>query len=405
MNTLRDMIGILGFQERALRAMASRMTFVPAIFGFAAGFMAFVMVRNSVYASLRAESHGLFSPSYLGSLLRLNLIQSILFFSIIYIPSVVCLSNAIAGEGLGLSLSRAEYRSHVAVLFPLWGSLLLIAAPVQLILPQFLVVGDFGISVGLLLFVLLAVIYTVWGIRELNHISTVAAVGAFTLSWVTLPVFYVLSTFFFTLPLFIMIPVIYLGFQRFRMHISEREGERALQQRLQKLILNPQDADAQHQLGLIHMRRRTFETARAYLEQAVKIDPSDPEFHYSLGQVFESQEKWNMALEEYEETYRLNPEQNLGDIFREVGKAYLHTGNVEKAIEFLEFFLQTRGSDPEGRYWLAVALQKVGKPEEMRVQLNTILEQSRSNPRFFRKEKRAWVLRARTLMKSCASDQ
>ena len=107
-----------------------------------------------------------------------------------------------------------------------------------------------------------------------------------------------------------------------------------------------------------------------------------------------------MALEEYEETYRLNPEQSLGDIFREVGKAYLHTGNVDKAIEFLEFFLQTRGSDPEGRYWLAVALHKQGKPEEMRVQLNTILEQARSNPRFFRKEKRAWVLRARTLLRS-----
>ncbi len=80
-----------------------------------------------------------------------------------------------------------------------------------------------------------------------------------------------------------------------------------------------------------------------------------------------------------------------GDIFREVGKAYLHTGNMDKAIEFLNFFLQTRGSDPEGRYWLAVTLQKLGKPEETRVQLNTILEQARSNPRFFRKENRQWI--------------
>src|SRR3974377_2339858 len=344
MNTLRDLIGILAFRERALRAMASRLTLVPAIFGFAAGFLAFMLVRNSVYAGLRADSAGLFASSHFGSLLTLQLIQAILFFSIVFIPSVVCLSNAIAGEGLGLSLSRAEYQSHVAVLFPMWGSLLLIAAPVQLLLPQFVVVGDFGISVGLLLLLVLAMVYTVWGIRELNHISTVAAIGAFALSWVTLPLFYVLSMFFFTLPLFIMIPVVYLGFLRFRVHLSDREGERALQRGLQNLTLNPQDADAQHQLGLVHMRRRNLEIAKACLDQAIKIDPSVPKYHYALGQVYESQEKWDRALEEYEETYRLNPGQSLGDIFREVGKAYLHTGSPEKAIEFLDFFLQARGS-------------------------------------------------------------
>jgi tetratricopeptide (TPR) repeat protein len=400
MNMLRDLMGILALRERALRAMASRKAILPAFFVFAAGFLAFVLVRNSVYAELRGDVPGLSSLSYVGTFLRLNLVQALLFFSLVYIPSVVCLSNAIAGEGLGLSLSRAEYQSHVSVLFPLWGFLLLVAAPVQVVLPQFIVLGDFGISIGLLLFLVLTVVYTVWGIRELNHISTVAAVGAFALSWFTLPLFYVLSMFFFTLPLFIMIPVIYLAFQRFRSFISGRESEQVLHRRLQNLTLNPQDADAQHQLGLIHMKRGNLETAQAYFEQAIRIDPVDPDYHYCLGQVFESRGEWGKALEEYEETYRLNPEQSLGDIFREVGKAYLHTGNVDKAIEFLEFFLQTRGSDPEGRYWLAAALQKEGKPEEMRVQLNTILEQARSNPRFFRKEKRAWVLRARTLLRS-----
>jgi tetratricopeptide (TPR) repeat protein len=403
MNMLRDLMGVLALRERALNAMASRKAIVPAFFIFAAGFLAFVLVRNSVYADLRGDVPGFFSVSYLGSFLRLNLVQALVFFSLVYIPSVVCLGNAIAGEGLGLSLSRAEYQAHLAVLFPMWGFLLLVAAPVQVVLPQFIVLGDFGISIGLLLFLVLTVIYTVWAVRELNHISTVAAVGAFALSWFTLPLFYILSMFFFALPLFIMIPVVYLGFQRFRSFISDRESERALHRHLQDLTLNPQDADAQHQLGLIHMRRGNLKGAQADLEQAIKIDPSAAEYHYRLGQVFESQEEWEKALEEYGETYRLNPKQSLGDIFREVGKAYLHTGNVGKAIEFLEYFLEMRGSDPEGRYWLAVALQKEGKREEMRVQLNTILEQARSNPRFFRKEKRAWVLRARTLLKS--SDQ
>jgi hypothetical protein len=95
----------------------------------------------------------------------------------------------------------------------------------------------------------------------------------------------------------------------------------------------------------------------------------------------------------------LNPEYGLGDIFREVGKGYLHTGSGEKAKEFLNFFLKKRDSDPEGRYWLAVALQKIGDLEQMRFQLNRILEQARSNPRFFRKENREWIYRARTMLR------
>jgi hypothetical protein len=114
--------------------------------------------------------------------------------------------------------------------------------------------------------------------------------------------------------------------------------------------------------------------------------------------------EWGPALEQYEETYSLNPEYGLGDIFREVGKGYLHSGRVEKGIEFLKFFLTKRSSDPEGRYWLAIALQKAGDSEQMRAQLNMIVEQARSNPRFFRKENREWVYRARGMIRDSRSE-
>ncbi len=399
MNVLRDLLGILALRQSALRALAARRAMVPAFLLFSAGFLAFVLVGNAIYAELQGEMSGLSSFSFLNSLLRLNLVQALLFLSLVYIPSVVCLSNAIAGEGLGLTMSTGEYQSHLAVLLPLWGGLLLITAPIPLLLPQ-VILADLGmISIRFLSFLLLTVFYTVWTIRELNHVSTVAAVGTFVLSWVTLPVFYVLIMFLFALPLFIMIPVAYLAFQRFRMFFSTRENEQVFQRRLQNLTLNPQDADAQHQLGLIHMKRGNLDAAQTYFERALKIDPADPDYHYWLGRVFESRGEWTKALEEYGETYRINPEQGLGDIFREVGKAYLHTGNVDKAVEFLDFFLETRGSDPEGRYWLAVAFQKLDKIEAMRVQLNTILEQARSNPKFFRKGNRQWILRSRRLLK------
>ena len=131
----------------------------------------------------------------------------------------------------------------------------------------------------------------------------------------------------------------------------------------------------------------------------LEIDPGDPDCHYFMGRVFEVRGDWSNAAKEYETTYSLNPEYALGDIFREVGKAYLHLDRPDKAIEFLQFFLARRSSDPEGRYWLAVVLQRTGKADEMRIQLNTILDQARSNPRFFRKEHRQWIYRTRILLR------
>jgi tetratricopeptide (TPR) repeat protein len=176
-------------------------------------------------------------------------------------------------------------------------------------------------------------------------------------------------------------------------------GERDFRRHLHSLTLNPQDADAHRQLGLLYLKRGDAEEARHHVENARKIDPSDPEYAYLLGRVFESTGDWPSALEQYEDTYRLSPEFGLGDIFREVGKGYLHTGKLDKAVEFLRYFLDRRGSDPEGRYWLAVALDKTGAGEEKRVQLRTLLEQARSNPRFFRRENREWIYRARQLLR------
>lgn len=399
MNLLLNILGTLAFRPQALRNLASRRALLPGALLFCAGFLAFKLTGNRIYAAFQDQTPVFASTGLLDTLLRLNLVQVLLFLYVVYLPTIACLSNAIAGEGLGLTMSRAEYEAHAAVLMPLWGTILLITAPIPLLLPQ-VILADLGmVSMRFLLFSLLTVIYTLWSIREVNYLSTAAAAGVFILSIATLPVFYVLIEFFFSLPLFIMLAVFYLSFQRLRVRFSSSSEERRFKDRLQHLTLNPQDADAHYQLGLIQMRRGNLDSAQIYLERAAKIDPQTADYHYWLGRVFECKEEWSAAMEQYEETYRLNPQQGVGDIIREVGKAYLQTGNETKAIEFLNFFLERRGSDPEGRYWLAVALQKQGKYQDMRVQLNTILEQARSNPRFFRRENRQWILRSRRLLK------
>jgi tetratricopeptide (TPR) repeat protein len=395
MKLIIDLLGMLAFQSRALRDRAERQAFIGGLVCFAAGFLAFDMVRSSVFASL---------PDFVGLSEPLDpvfhLLRTLLFFLLVYIPVVIVLSNTISGDGLGLAVSGHEYRSHGSALLPLWGLLFLIDAPLQYFAPQFLIFGDFGITVGMLVLLLLILVYTGWAVKQLNYLSTLQTVIVFLLSWLTLPVYYLLTSFFLSLPLFIMIWLFYFGYQWVRGHFASHTNARAFQENLHALTQNPQDADAHYQLGLIHLKRRNLDAARKYFENALKIDAADADYHYFLGRTYEMSGEWGLALGKYEETYRLNPEYGLGDIFREVGKGYLHTGSIEKGIEFLRFFLAKRDSDPEGRYWLAVALQKSGDCEQMRTQLKAILDQARSNPGFFRKENREWIYKARSMHRS-----
>jgi hypothetical protein len=400
MRFLRDVLWVLAFQARALRSLAGRKAFIPGFLWLTAGYILYDIIRSSVYAELGEPIPGIVNPGLFDALFRMSFVQAILFFSIIYVPTVIALSNAFAADGLGLTVSRDEYYSHVSALFPLWGCLFMIAAPVQRLAPEFVVIGVFfGVSIGMLVLILLMTAYTTWAIRELNFIPVPAAMAVFALSWFTFPVFYFASRLLFALPLILLIPLIYIFVQRLRDFVGLHGSERDFRRHLHSLTLNPQDADAHRQLGLLYLRRGDTEEARSHVENARKIDPSDPEYAYLLGRVFESAGDWPHALEQYEETYRLSPEFGLGDIFREVGKGYLHTRKLDKAIEFLRYFLERRGSDPEGRYWLAAALDRAGCAEEKRTQLRTILEQARSNPRFFRKENREWIYRARQLLR------
>jgi len=395
MNPFTGLSRMLAFQRRALRARAQRQAVLGGAVCFSAGFLAFNMVRNNVYSML-PDFGG--QPETLASLV-IHSIQALLFVLLVYIPALIVLSNAFSGDSLGIAVSRQEYQTHASALLPLWGLIFLIDAPLQYFAPHFLVVGVFGITIGMLALLILLVVYTVWSVKQLSYLSTAQAVGVFAVSWFTLPIYYLLTSFLMALPFFIMIPILYLGIQWARSYAVARAGERGFQQHMHALTQNPQDADAHYQLGLIHFRRGNLEVARRYFGNALRIDPAVPEYHYSMGRVCEAASEWAKALEQYEETYRLDPQCGLGDIFREVGKAYLHTGNAEKAIEFLRFFLDKRGSDPEGRYWMAVALQRSGNAAQMRVELNSILEQARANPRFFRKGNREWFYRARTLIR------
>jgi hypothetical protein len=222
MTFMTDFPGMLALHERALRMQGERRWFWRGLACYAAGFLAYSLVRIQVYASLpeiTAQPAGPF-----GFLLHIHLVQTLLFLSAVYVPGVILLGNAIAGRGI--TVSGKEYRIHVSALLPLWGILFLVAAPVQWIAPHFLVIGVLEVSVGMLVRSILIGVYTVWAVKHLNLLTAAQAIGVFILSWFALPLYFLMVRSIYFLAFFVAIPLACLLYRRLRKSSADPATDR-----------------------------------------------------------------------------------------------------------------------------------------------------------------------------------
>jgi len=192
MRLIRDLAGMLCFRLPSLQAAAGRRALAIGMVFLAAGFLSYGMVRNAVYADLITERLSMPGWEWLSGQARLHLVPFLSYAALLYLPVLVCLANALAGDGLGFSVSVSEYLRHASALLPLWGALFLLAAPIQWFWPEFLVVGPFGVSIGLLALSLAWTVHTVWALAGVSRIPILLSVATVVLSLFTLPLFYLL---------------------------------------------------------------------------------------------------------------------------------------------------------------------------------------------------------------------
>ncbi|HSW38428.1 MAG TPA: tetratricopeptide repeat protein [Acidobacteriota bacterium] len=385
--------GILVFNTHSLKSISDRGSTALGILLFCLGFLVYAFARRSAYSFLPEMVSR--QPGILGDFWNLDLIQTLLFLLLFYIPAIVVLSAVFSGCGAFFYFSRQEYAGHIAVLMPVWGMIALLTSPLQWVLPPFLVIGLNELSPTMLIRLLLVFIYTLWIIRHLNCLSVAHALAVLILSWPTLIMYYLLTSLdavAFGVAAVLVLRLLWLWVCRLR---DARAGRREFQQNARLAADNPRNSDALCRLGCLRLKQGNTDAAAGYFEKVLKIKPDDPAAHYYLGRVYESKGEWERALGHYEETGRIDHEYGRGNILREKGKGYLHTGNPGKAVEALERFMTERGDDLEGRYWLAKALGESGDGEKELCQLIMMLEKARPNPGSSGKQNREWAHRAR----------
>ncbi|MBS1798176.1 MAG: tetratricopeptide repeat protein [Acidobacteria bacterium] len=159
---------------------------------------------------------------------------------------------------------------------------------------------------------------------------------------------------------------------------------------LHNATVNPHDADAHVQLGLIYLQRRQDEKAREHFEKAFAIDPAEIDANYELGKLARRRGELQTALDYFAVVVEQNEKHALSEIWREIGATYLEAAMLDEARAALEKFVERRPVDSEGLYYLGRVLKTQGHLDRAREMFREAVTSARTAPPYRRRELRPW---------------
>ena len=180
---------------------------------------------------------------------------------------------------------------------------------------------------------------------------------------------------------------------------SAQRARQSFRQNLEAATLNPADASAHYNLGLLHQQRGELDAAAAAFRRAVEIDPQEADAHYQLGRIAREQGRLAEAVAHFETVVRLAPAHSQHEIWREIALAYYKAGQHGDALGMLDRFLGHRPSDAEGRYWRGMTLAALGRAEEAAAEMQTCIEAVRTAPAYKYRSERRWLRMAQNFLR------
>jgi Tfp pilus assembly protein PilF len=159
---------------------------------------------------------------------------------------------------------------------------------------------------------------------------------------------------------------------------------------LHNATVNPKDADAHVQLGLIYLQRRQEEKALEHFNKAFEIDANELDANYELGKIARKQGELQTALNHFSVVLEQNDKHALSEIWREIGATYMEAGMLAEAREALEKYVERRPVDSEGLYYLGKVLKSQGENEKAREMFEQAVESAKTSPDYRRRELKYW---------------
>ncbi len=363
-----------------LLAFISQLAFVPLI-----AFVANVFERRGRFSLLLQQEYATLASTFFYALAIANLISILisLFFHF-------------SGVQAAYVAQSFQSAAQVENLFRLPDDL---RAQLQLALrdPQLVAAGLFR-TVKLTLFVLSAIC----AVREVFRITvlraTAISVVGLVLALFISPLWALLLSPVLASPFLLIILFLLIRGYISNVTRSQRARE-SFKQNLEAATLNPADASAHYNLGLIHQQRGELEAARERFERAIQIDQEEIDAHYQLGRIARAQKRFADAIKNFEQVVARDRTHSQHEIWREVGATYIAAEQYEDARNALEQFLEHRPSDPEGLYLMGRAHAGLGHRREAASSMQACIEAVKTAPAYKYRADKRWLNEAQQFIK------
>ncbi|MBA2705793.1 MAG: tetratricopeptide repeat protein [Blastocatellia bacterium] len=270
-------------------------------------------------------------------------------------------------------------------------------AQLQLRDPQLVAAGLFR-TVKLTLFFVAAIC----AVREVFRITVLRAIAISVIAMVLVlfisPLWVLLLSPILASPFLLII--LFLLIRGYVSNITRSQRAReSFKQNLEAATLNPADASAHYNLGLIHQQRGELEAARERFERAIQIDDEEIDAHYQLGRIARAQKRFADAIKNFEQVVARDRSHSQLEIWREVGATYIAAEQYDDARNALEQFLEHRPSDPEGLYLMGRAHAGLGHGREAASSMQACIEAVKTAPAYKYRADKRWLNEAQQFLK------
>ena len=246
-------------------------------------------------------------------------------------------------------------------------------------------------------------IFAIFAVRETFRMSAARAFGVSLISglaaFFVAPIAFSLFSGVLGSPfLLILLFLLLRGF--FTDILGSHRAKAAFKQNLESATLNPADASAHYNLGLIHQSRGELDQARQRFERALEIDAEEIDASYQLGRIALQQKRYADAIQNFEHVVARNSAHSQHEVWREVAATYIAAGQFEDARTALNQFLEHRPSDPEGLYLMGRAHAGLGHKREATSLMQACIEAVKTAPAYKYRASKRWLNEAQQFIKS-----
>lgn len=184
--------------------------------------------------------------------------------------------------------------------------------------------------------------------------------------------------------------------------MSGQRARASFKRNLEAATLNPADASAHYNLGLIHLRRKELGEARARFDRAVEIDPEEVDAHYQLGRIAREEGRLAEAIEHFGQVVARDPSHAQHEVWREIGATYVAAAQFSDAEDALGRFLEQRQTDPEGLYMMGRAQFGQGRLREAQQWMQRCIEAVKTAPAYKYRADKRWLNEAQQFLRTQA---